>query len=195
MDERLLIFCWAAGGGVFLGGVGALFGGLAGYMARLHGRSPGSFVGWRVLRAVERALHRELTPLRAGILIGAFDGASFLGLIGVLLGLLAGKAAWLSPAALVTIFLGVAIVAVLAVALGLAAYAFSRAGIVVFGTASAGGLVGVFIAALIAGPASILAGAWIGLLLGFGVGWLGGRRPAGRGRSKKIRIDFEEPEP
>ena len=195
MDQRLLIFCWSAGGGLFLGGLGALFGGLAGYLARLHGRSPGSFIGWHALRAVERALHRKLTPRRAGVLIGAVDGASFLGVIGVLLGLLAGKADWLSTAALLTIYVGIAIVAALAIALGSAAYAFSRGGIVVFGTACAGGLAGIYIASLLAGPPAILTGAWIGLLLGFVVGLLGGRRPNRRNRSRNTQIDVEEPEP
>ena len=58
MDDRLILSCWVISGTVFLGAIGALFGGLAGFMARLHGRTPGGFIGWRVLRAVEEKTRR-----------------------------------------------------------------------------------------------------------------------------------------
>src|SRR5439155_469372 len=150
MDDRLILSCWVISGAVFLGAIGALFGGLAGFMARLHGRTPGGFIGWRVLRAVERALRRDLSPLQAGILIGAVDGASFLGVVGALLGLLAGKADWFPNSVLLALFLGIAVVAGLAVAFGMSAYLFARGGVVLLGTACAGCLTGMYLGAMLA---------------------------------------------
>jgi hypothetical protein len=209
VDERLIIFGWAAGGGLLLGGVGALFGGLAGYVARFYGRRPGGFVGWRAIRAVERVLGRELSPLQAGVLIGAVDGASFLGVFGVLLGLLAGELEWFPSHVLAATYLGFILLATLAAGLGMAAYAFAHGGMIGFSTACAGGLAGIYVGALTAGTTGIIVGAWIGLLLGFLAGWLGRR---GRSRTTRIREesglhfysqengplsppDFEEPEP
>lgn len=194
MHERLLLFCWTAAGGIFLGGIGALFGGLAGFMARLHGRMPGGYVGWRVLRAVERVLRRELPSRQAGVLIGAFDGASFLGVIGALLGLLAGWGDWISTGPLLAIVLGFAVVAGLAVTLGMTALVLARGGMVVFGTACIGGLAGIYIGALVADSAGIMAGAWIGLMLGFLIGWLGPRGHARGKHRNRIRNNFKEPE-
>jgi hypothetical protein len=192
--ERLIIVGWAVAGGLLLGGVGALFGGLAGYMSRMHGRTPGGFVGWRVLRAVESVLRRDLPYLKAGILIGAFDGASFLGVVGVLLGLLAGESEWFPSEVLAATFLGFVLLVTLAAGLGIAAYAFARGGMVGFGTACAGGLAGIYAGALAAGTTGIITGAWIGLPLGFLVGWLVRRgRPDG-GRPRKTGKYFEEPE-
>src|SRR5262249_23949279 len=145
MDERLVLFCWAAGGGVFLGVVGALFGGLAGLMARVHGRSPGGFLGWRVLRAVERVLQHEIVPAPAGVLLGAIAGAAFLGMVGVLLGLIAGNTDWLPPTAFLAIFLGIGMIAALAAAIGSTAYLLARGGVRAAGPVCVGGVAGICI--------------------------------------------------
>jgi hypothetical protein len=195
VDERLIVACWIVAGGIFLGGIGALFGGLAGYVARLHERSPGGFVGRRALRGIERGLQRKLSPRAAGFVIGAFDGASFLGAIGVVLGWLAGKAEWLSYGTTMVIFGALAVVAALAVVFGMAAYIFTRGGIVVFGTACIGGLAGIYVGAWMAETGGIVIGAWAGLLLGFAVGWIGRRGQPHSRRWKRINIESEEPEP
>lgn len=195
MDERIVVFCWTAAGGTFLAAIGALFGGLAGYLARLHGRSPGGFVGWRVLRAIERASRSQLPPRSAGFVVGAFDGAAFLGTIGLLLGFAAGQTEWFSTSVLMAIGYSFVVVVALAAAIGTAAYIFSRGGIVVFGTACTGGLAGIYVGALTSGAAGVLAGAWLGLALGYLVGWVGQRaRPRGRHWENR-RIDIEEGEP
>jgi hypothetical protein len=193
MDGSLLLFCWAVGGGVFLGVVGALFGGLAGFMARWHGRTPGGFVGWRVLRAVERVLRSEMDPLPAGVLIGAFDGATFLGTVGVLIGLLAGKSEWFSTGALFAVFFGFGIIAALAAATGSTAYLIARGGMGSAGAVCIGGLAGICLGMWAAGPGGVMAGAWLGLLAGFAVGWLGTNRRDPR--TRKRRVHFEEREP
>jgi hypothetical protein len=192
MDERFVLFCWAAGGGVFLAVVGALFGGLAGLMARVHGRSPGGFLGWRVLRAVERVLQHDIAPVPAGALVGAIDGAAFLGTVGVLLGLVAGKTDWLPPPAFLAIFLSIGMIAALAAAIGSTAYLLARGGVRAAGPVCVGGVAGICIGMWSAGAGGVMVGAWLGLLLGFAAGWLGvGREP----RTRKQRIHWEEHEP
>jgi len=191
MDDRFVLFCWAVGGGVFLGVVGALFGGLAGLMARLHDRSPGGFLGWRVLRAVESVLHREISPVPAGVLVGAVDGAAFLGTVGVLLGLLAAKTDLLPPTALLAIFLGIGMIAALAAAFGGTAYLFARGGIRLFSAVCVGGVLGICTGMEIADSEGVMVGAPLGLLLGFVIGWITFSREPRR----KRRIHFEEHEP
>jgi hypothetical protein len=195
VDQRLVIFCWTAAGGIGLGGIGALFGGLAGYAARLHGRSPGGFVGWRVLRAIEQVSRRELSPRSAGIVIGAFDGATFLGTAGALLGFVASQTEWLSGSQLLAALYTFAVVATLAAVIGTAAYSFTRGGILVFGSACIGGLAGIYVGALLAETPGMMAGAWIGLLLGFLAGSIGRRARPRRKRWENSRIEFEEREP
>jgi hypothetical protein len=195
VDQRLIEFCWTAAGGIGLGGIGALFGGLAGYAARLHGQSPGGFVGWRVLRAIERVSRRELPPLSAGIVVGAFDGAAFLGAAGAILGFLASRTQWLSGGQLLAVFYTFAVVAALAAVMGMAAYSFTRGGILVFGSACTGGLAGIYIGALLAETPGMMAGAWVGLLSGFLVGSLGRRAWPRRKRRQKTPIEFEERQP
>jgi MFS family permease len=193
-DDRLILVFWVIGGAAFLAIIGALFGGLAGFMARLDGREPGGIVGWHVLRAVERGLHRKLPSPHAGVLVGAFDGAAFLGAIGAILGLLAAKAEWFSNRVLLASLFGIAIVAGLAVVFGLAAYLFSRGGVVVFGTACAGGVAGIYLGAMLAEAGGILIGGGLGLLAGFAIAWLGQRRRMRNGRSNQIPVEWEDRE-
>ena len=191
MDDSVALFCWAVGGGVFLGVVGALFGGLAGFMARLYGRSPGGLLGWRVLRAIERVLRHEIAPVPAGVLIGAIDGATFLGAIGVLLGLLAGKTDLLPPTAILAIYLGIGALAALAAAFGATAYMFARGGIQLFSAVCVGGILGICAGMWMAESEGVMLGAPLGLLLGFAIGWIALARKPGRTR----RIHLEEREP
>lgn len=195
MDQRLVVGCWTVAGGLILGGIGAAFGGLAGYLARLHGRSPGGFVGWRVLRAIERASRSELSPRSAGLVVGACDGAAFLGTIGTLLGFVAARAEWLSSGELLAILYTFALVASLAAVIGTAAYAFTRGGVIVFGSACTGGLAGIYAGVLLAETTGMMAGAWLGLALGFVVGWAGHQARPRRKHWDNRRIDFEEREP
>jgi len=193
LDQRLIVIFWSAGSGIFLASIGALFGGFAGYVARRHGRSPGGFVGWRILRSVERMSKQELSPHLAGFVIGAFDGAAFLGTLGVGFGFLIGRTEWLALGHLGPILYTFALVAALAAVVGMAAYAFANGGIVIFGSACVGGLAGVYAGALVGEAAGILIGAWIGLILGFLVGWLG--RRSRWPRTSRIHIEHEEGEP
>jgi hypothetical protein len=191
MDENLVLCYWTVGGGVFLAVIGALFGGLAGFLARLHGRSPGGYLGLRVLRAVERMQRQEIAPLPAGVLIGAIDGAAFLGTVGVLLGWIASRSQSLPTATLLAIFLGIAGIAVMAAAIGSAAYLISRGGMRAAGAVCGGGFAGICIGIRMAGAPGVMVGACLGLLLGLAIGWLGSRLQSPR----KQNTEFEEEEP
>jgi hypothetical protein len=166
VDDRVTLILWTAGGAIFLGLVGGLFGALAGLLARTSGNAPGGWIGPRVLNAVERMLQADLTPAQAGALVGGCDGASFLGAVGCLLGLAAGSSEWFPHDALFAVFAAIAGLALLAIHFGLLAYGFLRAGIRTVGGASLGAVAGVFLGAwLIPGP---------GIFIGGEVGALGG---------------------
>jgi hypothetical protein len=189
MDNRLLIVCWTVGGGVFLGVVGAIFGGLAGFLARTHGRSPGSFLGLRVLRAIEQVQKRPLASGPAGILVGAIDGATFLGTVGILLGWLASRSESIPDAVFIAIFLAIGCIAVLAASVGTTAYLISRGGMRAAWAVCSGGLVGICVGVWAAGAGGVLIGAWLGLLLGIGLGWISSGRKSVREQTSRIEED------
>jgi hypothetical protein len=172
VDDRLAIFLCALGGAGFLGLVGGLFGGLAGALARMHGTAPGSLLGSHVLRAIERVGGESLSPVKAGALVGTVDGASFLGVIGGLLGLLAGYGEWISPKDLIGILLGIAVLAIVAVHFGVLAYCMLRAGMRAFTAMCAGGLIGGVTGAWLGGQVGLIVGIEIGAVGGLIVGTL-----------------------
>ena len=166
MDHRLTIFLWTLGGTCFLGLIGALFGALAGALARMKGSAPGSLLGSHVLRAFERVHEKPLSPTKAGAIVGAVDGASFLGAVGCLLGLLAGYGEWISTEFLVVIFIGIAVLAILAVHFGVLAYGFIHVGSRAFGGSCVGGLAGAVAGAVLGGGVLIFIGAEVGAVSG-----------------------------
>lgn len=189
MDERVAVMLWTVGGAIFLGLVGGLFGALAGAMARASGHKPGSWIGRRILDAVERMLRAELTPVQGGALVGGCDGAAFLGGVGCLLGLAAGSNEWFPRQALPIMFAAIAGIALLALHFGLLAYGFIRAGIRAIGGASLGAMAGVFLGAWLL--------AWPGVFIGGEAGALGGLAAslltAGSLRSNHRQDDEGEP--
>jgi hypothetical protein len=166
VDDRLAIFLCALGGACFLGLIGGLFGGLAGALARMNGSAPGSLLGSRVLGAIERVGGESLSPIKAGALVGAVDGASFLGVVGCALGLLTGYGQWISPGDLVVILLGIAVLAIVATHFGVLAFCMIRAGLRAFTGMCAGGLAGGLLGAWLGGPVVLIVGTEIGAVGG-----------------------------
>src|SRR6266508_2606524 len=91
MDEPLILFAWTLGGTVAFGTLGALFGGLSGWLSWRGGSASGSVLGRRVADALARLIETELTDSHRSALIGAADGGLFLGMVGTLVGLVAAK--------------------------------------------------------------------------------------------------------
>src|SRR4051812_45219761 len=90
MDHPSTFSAWAALGFACLAPTGALFGGVAGALARGRGHSPGCGLGRAVARRFAQLQEKELTPKAEGAIVGAVDGAFFLGLVGIVAGLVAG---------------------------------------------------------------------------------------------------------
>jgi hypothetical protein len=166
MDERLGIFLWTLAGAFSFALLGGLFGSLAGWLNARHGHASGTILGRKAADAVARLLERELTATGRAALVGAADGALFLGLIGTLIGLIAGQrgqapAAWLVPAFAILLLLVIG-----AVFFGLLAYGLVRLRIGAVAGVFVGGMGGALFAAHSIGPAHIVPGAVAGILLG-----------------------------
>jgi hypothetical protein len=164
-DQQAMFLCILASGsfGALLGGT---FGAVVGAITWLSGRAAGTILGFRMARAYESAAESELAPGPKGALIGATDGAFFLGSTGVLVG--AGvasrtSAAWevLEPTA------GAAVMLVGAcIVFGMMALALARNGtdavVPLFGASVTGAVVGLHL-----GRAN---GLFLGLVLGLVAG-------------------------
>ncbi len=126
MDDSLVLFAWTLGGAVAFGLLGTLFGGFAGWHSWSSGRASGTLLARNVADALARLSEREWNDVQRGTLIGAVDGAIFLGSVGLLIGLIAGwrgqaPAEWLLP-----LFQIVLLLAVLAFSFGLLALGILR---------------------------------------------------------------------
>ncbi len=163
-DFRAVI--WTLGGAASFAILGGLFGALAGGFSRRNGSATGSYLGARIARAIRRLLERDLSPTQQGILIGAADGAVFLGILGALIGLIAhhsgnDPSSWLLPmfVLMVSLLAG-------AVVFGLLAYGMISLRVHSIFTICLGGFGGGAFTAWMWGTAHIVPGAAIGILLG-----------------------------
>ena len=166
MDDPLILFAWTLGGTVAFGVLGGLFGALSGWLSWRGGSASGSVLGRRVADALARLIETEMTDPQRGALIGAADGACFLGLLGTLVGLAAAKSghapqSWLVPLFFITLSLIAGAVLFGVLALGLIRLRLRA----VLG-ASIGGMTGALLAARIFGVLHIVPGAVAGILLG-----------------------------
>jgi hypothetical protein len=82
MDEGVLRFLTVLAAVAFSGLIGAVFGGLAGWLAWRDGRPSGTALGLAVARIFARESSTGLSPGARGLYAGAADGFAFLGLIG-----------------------------------------------------------------------------------------------------------------
>ena len=166
MDDRLGLFLWTLAGAFSFALLGGLFGGLAGWFGARHGSASGTLLGRKVADALARLLERELTETGRAAVVGGADGALFLGLIGTLIGLVAGQrgeepAAWLVPAFAVLLLLVVG-----AAFFGLLAYGLVRLSVGSVLGVFLGGIGGALFTAHSIGAAHIVPGAVAGILLG-----------------------------
>ena len=106
MGDPLVTFAWTLGGGLALAILGGFFGALARWFSWKRGDSTGTGLGRRVARALARLASEEPSPGAMNVISGAVDGAMFLGLIGVVVGLLAREVGHAPADWLVPLFLG-----------------------------------------------------------------------------------------
>jgi hypothetical protein len=169
LDDRLRIFLWVAGSGLFGGLLGGAFGGVAGMVYWRSGKASGTYFGLGMARAVARTSERELSPGMRGAIVGAIDGALFLGLLGVLVG------SWVAlrvPGASFQSAVGVALIVTAlvggAAGFGLLAYTLVRAGVWglawVFGLSMAGAVSGFAVARVPGLLSGLVAGVLVGNL-------------------------------
>src|SRR6266542_935634 len=170
MDNRLALLLWTLAGAFSFALLGGLFGGLAGWLSWRNGNASGSIVGRRVADALARLMEDEPSDGQKAALTGAADGVFFLGLIGTLIGLIAGHrdeppADWLLPAfgILVLLLAG-------AVVFGALAYRMVSLRVPAVLGFFAGGMSGALVAAFEWGVEHIVPGAVIGILVGALIG-------------------------
>lgn len=166
MNAELHAVTWTVGGAASFSLIGGLFGALAGGLSWRNGNATGSFIGTRLARAIQRVVERDLTPTQKGIIVGAADGAVFLGIVGILVGLIAHfsgeePSRWLWP----TFLLVMALLSG-AVLFGLLAYGILHLKVHSIFTISVGGLIGGSITALNMGAEHIVPGAVAGMIVG-----------------------------
>ncbi len=174
MDEKLRLLAWIIGGGGLFGLLGAGFGALAGGLHGQAGRASGTALALRIVRSLLGTDDEDHPSSGRGAIVGAVDGFLFLFVIGTLLGALGARAGLaLSTAGLLVL----AVLCLVAGALffGGLALAMSRSGMPgmasLFGGATAGGVLGYYLAAVSGLMVGVLGGATLGTL-----GTLAGQR-------------------
>jgi hypothetical protein len=165
MDDSLILFAWTLGGTVAFGLLGALFGGLVGWLHWRHGAS-GTLLARKLADALAQLVEQELSQAQRAALVGAADGMLFLGMAGLLIGLIAGwqgqaPDAWRVPIFLVTLSLAGGALVFGFLALGIVHLRFRA----VLG-AFTGGIVAALLAAFEFGVVQIIPGAVLGMILG-----------------------------
>jgi len=174
MDDRLRIFLWIAGSGVFGGLLGGLFGAVAGLVYWRSGKASGTFFGLTMARAVARASERELSPGMRGAIVGAIDGVLFLGILGTIGGAwLALRVPGASIQSAVTLGLAVAGLVAGAAGFGLLAYTLVQTGVWGLAWVFAASMAGAVSGFSLAGASGLLGGLVAGILLGnlAALGW------------------------
>ncbi len=191
MDDRLRVFAVVLGSGGFCAVLGGAFGAVTGATYWGSGKAAGTVFGLSVARAL--AGGRELSRKAHGAIVGAIDGALFLGLLGAAAGAFLAHARHDEGGYLALAAAGLAFLVALAVLFGALAYAVVRAGVYavvgLFAGGLSGGLLGGWAAAWIgtynAGRFGWLIGASVGVLAGTSLGAL----------ARRYSLRFTEPRP
>jgi hypothetical protein len=166
METSLSFTAWAAIGAVTLAPLGALFGAAAGAVARSNGRAPGGAPGRAAVAFFSRARRKDFSPAVTGAIAGGVDGALFLGVVGLVVGLIAGYSGPEPDARILLIV----VVSVFLLALAAGAFALlshclqrgGRRGLLGFAATGIGGLLGLSLAGGVGAGWGLLAGAVVG---------------------------------
>lgn len=166
MDKTTLLFAWTLGGGLAFALLGALFGGLSGWLNWRAGYAGGTKLGHRIADALSHLFHQDLSPIQRGALIGAADGGMFLGMLGTILGLIAARFTaeprdWIVPLFSTTLLLICGTLVFGFLALGMVRLRWSA----ILGL-FAGGMAGAFLTARYVGVSHIVPGAVAGVIVG-----------------------------
>jgi hypothetical protein len=166
MEERQTLFLWALVSGGFGAALGTAFGATVGAITWRDGRVAGTFIGFGLARAYERAVRCELAAATKGAVVGGTDGAVFLGTVGILVGALV---AWRVPRA-ADVLVPTAVVMVLLLALG------SLFGSIAFALVRTGtrAVVPIFFAAMFGAGIGVYCGRLNGLFIGLVLGLVAG---------------------
>jgi hypothetical protein len=168
MDEKVRLFTWALASMGFFGLLGLAFGCITGAITWRSGRAAGSMVGLMLARAFAQVSRRDLSPGARGAIIGATDGAVFLGILGAGFGLVmgsCGQAQWklFGPTVTLALFLAGG-----AVFFGFLAMVIIQAGSLGIAGLFAGGMLGAGAGGSLGGLDGLLVGTITGVVLGTG---------------------------
>jgi hypothetical protein len=173
---RVLLDAVTAAG--LFGLLGAVFGATAGASARAGGRAAGGALGLAAARALVKVRGRELPDVVTGAVVGGVDGLTFLGVAGAVFGLVYGYSGEVRREMLLTLALGIGVLAVAAAVLGTLATGLIRAGVWGVAAMFVAALGGCALGARLAGLPGLVYGALFGLGVGALSGLLRGDRPA-----------------
>lgn len=166
MDEKLRLLLWIVGGGGFFGLLGAGFGGLTGAVHWQQGRASGTSLALHLVRTLLGPDEDDPSTFRRA-LVGAIDGFLFLFVFGLILGA-PGARAGMSLQMAGGVMLAALLLVGGALFFGGLAFAWSRSGTPgiasMFGGATAGGVVGYYLATATGLLVGVLGGATLGTL-------------------------------
>jgi hypothetical protein len=166
MDERTRLFLWVLAGGGFFALLGAAFGALTGALTWRSGRAAGTGLGLAVARAFARVADAELSPTRTGALVGGVDGAAFLGVVGAIIGYVAGARRPAEWQTLRSAMLAGALLVLGGAFFGLLAYRIVAGGVRAVAGLFVGGLLGAVLGHSLGGLDGLLIGAIGGAVAG-----------------------------
>lgn len=166
MDETSHRLFWILGSGSFAAVLGSGFGATAGALSWSSGRPVGTALGQRVAAAFADAGDQEMSPTTRGALIGATDGSLFLGVVGIMVGILFAFAGSANEALFIPLAIGGFMLVLAAAFFGVLAYAVVRNGVWAVVGLFFGGLTGALGAALVFGVDHFLLGVVPGLAVG-----------------------------
>ncbi len=176
METRYLVFLFTVGGALAAALVGAAFGALTGYLTHRDGRAAGSIIGRTVAEIFVRGDDAIMSPSRQAVLVGAVDGAFFLGILGAAVCLWIGLDGNLHPAVAVRLAAALLGLSLMAAAFGSLAFGLTSLGVRIIGVVCLAAIVGALAGYQLAHSDGVLVGILAGSGCGILLGWRFHRR-------------------